>query len=134
MSVLHVFAASADAHLHMAAGGIGSGRLVPTAAAVVGLISAIVGGLVLARPAGRVRAADSRTGIIVALATGLVAVGVAAVHIANSAGGLGTGNGLAGAVVALVLGLTGTVLGGLGLGRARRAGAGSGQARPTSDW
>jgi hypothetical protein len=86
---------------------------VPSVAAVVGLISVIIGGLALARPAGRAARA------VVVLAMALISVIVGGLHAANSAGGLGTGNGLAGAIVAVVLGLIGMVLGGLVLARAR---------------
>ncbi len=122
MSVLHVLAAPAAAHASVAAGGldIGSGRLVPTVAAVAGLISVVVGGLALARR-GRVGTGNGLAGAVVALVTGLVSAVVGGLHAAGSAGGLGTGNGLAGAVVALALGLTGMVVGGLALARSRRS-------------
>jgi MFS superfamily sulfate permease-like transporter len=60
--------------------GIGSGRLVPTVAAVVGLIGVVLGGLVLARTAGRIGAASGRLGAIVALAAGLISVVVGGLH------------------------------------------------------
>ena len=97
--------------------GIGSGRLLPTVAAVAGLIGAVIGGLALARSR---RAGNARAGAIVALVAGLISVVVGGLHSANSAGGFGTGNGLAGAIVAIVLGLVGMVLGGLALARSRR--------------
>jgi uncharacterized protein DUF6223 len=120
MSVSHVLVEPAASQLYVAIGGysIGSGRTVPSVAAVVGLISVIIGGLALARPAGR-----AARGAIVVLAMALVSVIIGGLHTANSAGGLGTGNGLAGAIVAVVLGLIGMVLGGLVLARSRRAGA-----------
>ena len=121
MSVLHLLAAPAAAHVSVAAGGydLGSGRLVPTVAAVVGLISVVTGGLALAR-SGRIGTGNAQAGAVVALVTGLIGVVVGGLHAANAAGGLGTGNGLAGAVVALVLGLIGMVTGGLALARSRR--------------
>jgi hypothetical protein len=121
MSVLYSLAAPAAAHLSVAAGGyeLGTGRLVPTVAAVVGLLSVIIGWLALARSG---RPGTGRTRAFVALAAGLVSVVVGGVHAANAAGGLGTGNGLAGALVAVALGLIGTVAGGLALARARRSG------------
>lgn len=65
MSVAHVLAiAGAD--------DLGSGRTVPTLAAVLGLISMVVGGLAVARSAGRTR--SRRAGSIVALATGLISM------------------------------------------------------------
>jgi hypothetical protein len=114
MSVHLLLAESAAANVSVAVGGyeLGSGRTVPTVAAVVGLISVVVGGLALARTAGRSRA-------VAALVLGPVSAIVGGLHGANSAGGLGTGNGLAGAVVALALGLIGTALGGLALARSR---------------
>ena len=101
MSVLHT----------IAAGGyeLGTGRLVPSLAAVIGLISVIVG----------VRGLTRRSGAVLAVATGLASTVTGGLHAANSAGGLGTGNGLAGAVIAVALGLIGLGLGGLALARAR---------------
>lgn len=92
---------------------IGSGRLVPTVAAVIGLIGVIMGALALAR------AGKGRTWAATALAAGLVSAGIGALHAANAAGGVGTGNGLAGAVAAVVLGIVGIVLGGLAFMRSR---------------
>jgi uncharacterized protein DUF6223 len=121
MSVLHLLAAPSATHIAVAGGGydIGSGRTLPAVAALVGLISVIVGGLVLAR-SRRTGTGTGRNGAVVALALGLISVVVGGLHGANAAGGLGTGNGLAGAVVALALGLIGMVLGGLALVRSRR--------------
>jgi hypothetical protein len=95
---------------------VGTGRAVPSVAALLGLTSVVVGGLALARSVRR------RAGAVAALVLGLVAMVVGGVHAANSAGGLGTGNGLAGAVVAMVLGLIGVCLGGLATRRSRRTG------------
>ena len=95
-----------------AAGGIGFGRLIPSVAALVGLMGVVLGGVALARSAGRI-------GIAAGVA-GLISVIVGGLHAANSAGGIGTGNGLAGAIVAMVVGLISMVLGGLALARARR--------------
>jgi hypothetical protein len=99
--------------------GIGAGRLVPTVAAVIGLIGVILGGFALARSSRR-RARSGQLGAIAAEVAGLISVAVGGLHAANSAGGFGTGNGLAGAIVAIVLGLISMVLGGLALVRARR--------------
>jgi hypothetical protein len=109
------------AQLAAGAIGIGTGRLVPTAAALAGLISVVSGGLPLARSAGRIGIGNGRAGAILALVTGLISVVVGGLHAANSAGGFGTGNGLAGAVAALVLGLIGMSLGALALARSRRS-------------
>jgi hypothetical protein len=114
MFVLHLLTAPAAVPVSVAAGyELGSGRLVPTAAAVVGL-AGVVAGVLAVRSAGR-------TGAVVALVAGLVSVVVGGLHAANSAGGLGTGNGLAGAVIAVALGLAGLVVGGVALARARRS-------------
>jgi hypothetical protein len=112
------------AHLSLALGGyhVGSGRAVPSVAALVGLVSVIVGGLVTARSARGSGAGNRRTGAVWALVLGLISLLVGGLHTANSAGGFGTGNGLAGALVALVLGLVGMLLGSLALVRTRRAG------------
>ncbi|MCI0463293.1 MAG: DUF6223 family protein, partial [Gemmataceae bacterium] len=104
---------------------IGSGRLLPTVAAVVGLIGVVLGGLALAHSR---RAGNGRAGAIVAAVLGLISLVIGGMHTANSAGGFGTGNGLAGAIVAIVLGLLGMVLGGLALARSRQHGPGLGSA------
>ncbi|WP_447006759.1 DUF6223 family protein [Saccharothrix isguenensis] len=100
------------------AGGIGTGRFVPTAAALVGLVGVVLGASALRsarRPAG-----NGRVGAIAAGVAGLVALVVGWLHYADSAGGFGTGNGRAGAIVAMVVGVLGVVLGGLALVRSRR--------------
>jgi hypothetical protein len=104
----------------VAVSGIGSGRLVPTVAALVGLIGVVLSGLALARSSGRIGASSGRLGAIAAGVAGLISVVVGGLHAANSAGGFGTGNGLAGAVVAMAVGLISMVLGGLALARSRR--------------
>ena len=101
----------------IAAGGIGSGRLLPSIAAVVGLIGVVIGSLALARSR---RLGNGRGGAIGATALGIVGLVIGGLHAANSAGSFGTGNGLAGAVVAIVLGLVGMILGGLALARSRQ--------------
>lgn len=99
---------------------IGSGRLVPTIAAAVGLTGAILGGLALTRSAGSIATDNRRRWAAAAGIAGLISVVVGALHSANSAGGFGTGNGLAGAIVAIAVGLISMVLGGLALARSRR--------------
>lgn len=69
--------------------GMTSGRLVATLAAVVALIGIVIGGLALARPAGRFGAAFWRFG---AIAAGLIGAVVGGLRVAT-AGGLGTGGG-----------------------------------------
>lgn len=97
---------------------IGTGRAVPTVAAVIGLVSVIVAARALVRraPAG----SRWHRGAGVALALGAISAVTGGIHAANAAGGLGTGNGLAGAVVAVALGSIGTVLAALALARGRR--------------
>ncbi|WP_431971662.1 DUF6223 family protein [Nocardia sp. bgisy134] len=102
-------------------GDLSAGRLGAIVAALAGLTGVVVGGMVLARRAGRLGASNGRLGAGVALVAGLIGVGLGGVVVATSDGGIGTGNGLGGAIVALVVGLIATVLGGVGLARARRA-------------
>jgi hypothetical protein len=107
-----------SAHLTLAAGyQVGTGRLVPSLAAVLGLAAVVFGALALTRARRR---GTGRTAPFAALAAGVPAAAVGAVHAASAAGGLGTGNGLAGAVVAVVLGVFGAALAGLALTRSRR--------------
>ena len=97
-----------------------AGRARALVAAVVGLISLIIGGLALARSAGRIGTGNGRTAGILALILGLIGMALSVVHLGTSTGGFGTGGGRAGAIVALVLGLIGVNLGGLALARSRR--------------
>jgi hypothetical protein len=101
--------------------GITNGRARAIVAAVVGLISLVIGGLALARSAGRIGNGNGRAGAIVALVLGLIGMVLSVVHLGSSTGGFGTGSGRAGAIVALVLGLIGMNLGGLALARSRRS-------------
>jgi hypothetical protein len=96
---------------------LGSGRLVPTVAAVIGLAGVVIGGLALARA----RRGPVQSSAAAALVAGLIGVIVGGLHGANAAGGVGTGNGLAGAVAAVVLGVIAVTLALLALSRARRA-------------
>lgn len=98
------------------------GRRRAIVGAIVGLISVVIGGLALARAAGRIGNGNGRAGAIAALPLGLLGAVLSVVHLANSTGGFGTGGGRAGAIVGLVLGLIGMNLGGLALARARRTG------------
>jgi len=100
--------------------GLGTGRLVPTAAAVAGLISVTLGGFSLARPAARTGPGGVRPRAVFALILGLISAAVGGLHAANAAGGFGTGHGLAGAIAALALGAVGVSLGGLAVIRSRR--------------
>ena len=87
-------------------------------AAAVSLISLIIGGLALARAAGRIGIGNARIGGILALVVGAIGLVLSGVHLAGSTG-FGTGGGRAGAIVALVLGLIGMILGGIALARSR---------------
>jgi uncharacterized membrane protein YeaQ/YmgE (transglycosylase-associated protein family) len=119
MSVLHLLAAPETTTVVAAGYELGVGRTVPTTAALLGLVSAIVGGLALTRSR---RTDAGRTRTITALVLGPISVIVGGVHGLNAAGGLATGNGLAGAIIAVILGVIGTALGGLALARSRRTG------------
>ena len=101
------------------------GRLGATVAAVIGLVGTVIGGLALARGAGRARSGTD-VGVVgrlgragVALGLGATAVVLGAVFLVTADGGLGTGNGLGGAIVALALGVIASVLGGLARARGR---------------
>jgi Family of unknown function (DUF6223) len=100
--------------------GMTEGRARANMAALVGLISLVIGGLSMAR-AGRRGTSTGRVGAIVALVLGLIGMVLSVVHLATFTGGFGTGSGRAGAIVALVLGLIGVILGGLALARSRRS-------------
>ncbi|QNS08174.1 DUF6223 family protein [Streptomyces xanthii] len=127
MSVRHVLAAPAAPHasVHSLAADaydLTSGRLVGTSAALVALAGVVVGGLALARSAGRVGSGNGGKGAVVALVAGLIGVVVGVVNLAVADGGPGTGNGVIGGVVAVVLGVLAVVLGRLALVRGRRTG------------
>src|SRR5262245_12077373 len=68
-------------------------RLWATTAVVLGLVGVVIGGLALARPAGRFGAASGRLGAMVALVAGLMAVVNGGLNLAIANGGPGTGNG-----------------------------------------
>ena len=92
-------------------------RITASVAAVVGLISAITGGLALVRSAGR---GNGRRGAILALVLGPIGGIIGGLVVATAKGGLCTGHGLGGGIVAMVLGLIGMGLGELALARSRR--------------
>ena len=97
-------------------------RIAASTAALVGLIGAVIGGLALARSAGRIGNGNGRRGAIVALVLGPIGLVIGGLVVATADGGVGTGNGVAGGVVAMMVGLIGMALGGLALARSRRAG------------
>jgi hypothetical protein len=94
-------------------------RIVASAAVVVGLTSAVIGGLALARAVRRI-GAGGRRGATVALVMGPIAFVFGGLIVATADGGLGTGNGLAGGVVAMLMGVIGIGLGWLAVTRSRR--------------
>lgn len=100
---------------------LGYGRLLPSTAALVGLIGVLVGGRALARSARRsaprVGTGNGRAGAIVAMVIGPIVMVIGGLHTVFSGGGFGTGNGLAGAMVAMLMGFISTVVGGLALAR-----------------
>jgi hypothetical protein len=114
-------AAADDLQPAASAYAMSSGRLWASAAALVGLIGVVIGGLAL-RSAGRIGAGSGRPGAIVALVAGLIGMALGGLVLATADGGIGTGNGLGGGIVALVLGLIDMILGGLSLARSRRTG------------
>jgi len=77
------------------------GRIAATVAASVGLIGAVIGGLALARSAGRIGAGsgNGRRRAIVALVMGPIGLVIGGLVVATADGGLGTGNGLGGGIV-----------------------------------
>lgn len=95
------------------------GRIAAIVAGVVGLISAAIGGLALARSVGRIGLGNGRRGAFVALVLGPIGVVIGGLVVATADGGLGTGNGLGGGIVAVIVGLIGMALGGLALNRSR---------------
>ncbi|WP_433651980.1 DUF6223 family protein [Micromonospora zamorensis] len=99
-----------------------SGRLGASVGVLLGLVGAVIGGLALARPAGRLGTGSGLLGAVLALAAGLLGLALGGLVVATSDSGIGTGNGRGGAYVAVAVGLVGVVLGGLALARARRTG------------
>jgi hypothetical protein len=95
-------------------------RLWATTVAVLALVGGVIGGLALARPAGRFRTASRRREAIVALVAGLIGVINGGLNLAIADGGPGTGNGVVGGAAAFVLGLIAVAIGGLALARCRR--------------
>lgn len=92
-------------------------RLWATFVALLALAGVVVGGLALARPAGRFGHAAGRLG---AIAAGVIAAVSGGLVVVVADGGPGTGNGVVGGAAALVLGLAAMILGGVALARARR--------------
>ena len=95
-------------------------RAVAVAAVVVGLTGAVIGGLALARSAGRIGTGTGRRGAVMALVLGPIGLAIGGLVVVTADGGLGTGNGIAGGFVAMIVGLIGMALGALALARSRR--------------
>ncbi|MGN6342064.1 MAG: DUF6223 family protein [Ginsengibacter sp.] len=89
--------------------GITSGRLESILAAVIGLISVVIG--VRAVRSAR-RLGSDRLGATLATVTGLIGTILSGLHLVRSySAGFGTGSGKAGAIVAMMFGLIGVILG-----------------------
>ncbi|GII28174.1 DUF6223 family protein [Planotetraspora mira] len=99
-----------------------AGRLWSVVAALLGLAGVVIGGLALARSAGRIGTGTGRRGGIVAPVAGLAGAVIGGLVVAAAEGGPGTGYGIVGGFVAVVVGLIAMVLGGLALARSRRTG------------
>ena len=97
-----------------------TGRLLGTVAALMALAGVVVGGLALARPAGRIGNGNGNRGAILALVAGLTGMVIGGLVVAAAEGGPGTGYGIVGGFAALAIGLIATVLGWLALTRSRR--------------
>ncbi|MFD7261647.1 DUF6223 family protein [Streptomyces sp. NPDC059874] len=96
-----------------------AGRLGSIVGGLLGLTAVVLGGMALARSAGRIGNRFRRGGAVAAVVAGPIGMVLGGVVAATAEGGLGTGNGLGGAYVALLVGLIGTALGGLALTRRR---------------
>ena len=96
-------------------------RLWATMAAVLALVGVVIGGVALARPAGRFGTTSGRLGAIVALVAGLIASVNGGLNLALANDGPGSGNGVVGGAAAFVLGLIAVVLGGIALARCHTA-------------
>ena len=98
---------------------MGSGRLLPSIAAVIGLIGTVIGGLALVRANRRTRsdtnvgATSGRSGATAAIVLGAISLVLGGLFLAAADGGPGTGDGVVGSFVAIVLGPIAIVLGGL---------------------
>ena len=99
--------------------GLTTRRLWATAAAVLGLVSVVIGGLASRRSVD-ISSGKWRMAAVVALVAGVVTTANGWLNLATAKGGPGSGNGVVGAAAALVLGLIAMVLGGLALTRSRR--------------
>ncbi|GAA3608877.1 DUF6223 family protein [Nonomuraea rosea] len=125
MSVRHLLATPAAAYIlaqpdPVTVYGLTPARLWASLAALLALAGVVIGGLAMARSAGRF--GTGRRGAIVALVTGLIGAVIGGVVVGAAEGGPGAGYGIVGGYAALVLGLIAMVLGGLAQVRSRRTG------------
>ena len=95
-------------------------RIWATTAAMLALISVIIGTRTFRQPTVGITPRKTKIWIFVAILSGLIALVNAVLNLAMANGGPGSGNGVVGAAAALVLGLTGMVLGLLTFVRYRR--------------
>ena len=103
--------------------GITSGRAAALLPAFLGLLSIIIGSVVLARSRGRI--GYGRPGAITAVVLALIVIVLSVAHLISTRdSSFGTGSGRLGAIVALVLGLIGVVLGVQALARLRKGRSG----------
>jgi hypothetical protein len=95
-------------------------RIWASMAAMLALISVIIGVRSFRQPTIRFSSRKTKIWVFTAMLLGLIALINAVLNLANANGGPGSGNGVVGAAAALVLGLTGMVLGMLAFARYRR--------------
>ena len=95
-------------------------RIWASTAAMLALISVIIGVRTFRQSTVSINARKTKIWIFTSILLGLIALVNAELNLANANGGPGSGNGVVGAAAALVLGLTGMVLGLLAFARYRR--------------
>ena len=101
-------------------------RIWATTAAMLALVSVIIGVRTLRQSAVRINPRNTKIWVFVTILLGLIALVNAVLNLAIAKGGPGTGNGVVGAAAALVLGLIGMVLGVLVFARYRQTVKGNG--------
>jgi hypothetical protein len=111
--------------------GITTGRAAALLPLFLGLISIIIGWIILAHSQGRT--GYERVGAITALALALIDIILSGVHlIRTSDSSIGTGSGRLGAIVALVIGVIGIILSSRALVRSRQNGTISSKEKSSS--
>lgn len=140
MLVALVLAGCATAHAASAPEAPGvlalsAGRLGALGGGLLGLASAITGGLGLRSVLRGDAALGRRRRALGGLIAGVLGAALGALVVATAEGGVGTGGGVGGALIAVPVGLIGALLNGLSLARVRRTdhrsagGAGDSQAQ-----